>query len=112
MIHSCKVHCHALPIEKAADLNMDDPGKWLPFSFHLGMVIACKMTSDDPEDDVYNCTTIYTEQNDSYIINTPFAEFDRLFKAFNAPPMISHQLPDELLPPPSIDGDDDSIPDL
>lgn len=103
MIHSCKVHCHTFDPDREESMGMEDPGKWLPFSFHMSIVQACKMTSDDEDDRLYDCTTIFTDNNDTFIIDTSFKEFDTLFKLFNPTPIdLSSLLPKK----------DDKEPDL
>lgn len=83
-IHRCKIHVHSIDPSKLEVMGMDhDPGKWLPFSFHMGTVIACKMSTDEPELLAYGCTTIFTAHGDSYIIDTPFEEFDNKFIRYN-----------------------------
>jgi hypothetical protein len=68
--------------DKAALLNMKDNGKWLPFMFDMDIVVAIKLSSDEEEDFTYNCTTIYTMDNDNYVIDTPFSIFARMFKEY------------------------------
>ena len=83
-IHSCNLHCHSTNPEKMDLMGLEDKGKWMPFTFHMSIVIACKLTSDD-EQEVLNCTTIFTEQGDAYIIDTPFIDFQQLFIAYSNP---------------------------
>ena len=83
MIHTCNIHCHTMDLDKADLMGLTDKGKWLPFAFHLDIVIACKLTTDDEEETVYNCTTVFTDQGDSYIIDTPFAEFQTIFQLYH-----------------------------
>ncbi len=83
MIHSCNIHCHTVEIQKAELLGIDDKGRWMPFAFHIGIVISVKLTSDDPEALVNGCTTIFTEQGDTYIIDTPYEEFHEIFVNYN-----------------------------
>lgn len=82
MIHKCNIHCHALDINKAELLNLEDRGKWLPFAFDLGIVIAIKQTNDDEDELTYNCTTLFTNTGDSFIIDTPYEEFEAVFESF------------------------------
>lgn len=83
MIHTCNIHCHTMDLDRADLLGVDDKGKWLPFAFHMDIVVACKMTTDDEEEQVYNCTTIFTDQNDTYIIDTPYTEFMTVFQMYH-----------------------------
>ena len=78
MIHECKVQCHTVNIEEAELLGIEDIGKWLPFIIDLDMVYGAKMATDEIDDDLFNCTTVYTEVGDTYIINTPFTKFSKL----------------------------------
>ena len=86
MIHNCNIHCHTMDLDKADLMGIQDKGKWLPFAFHLDIVIACKLTTDDEEEIVNDCTTVFTENGDTYIIDTPFQEFLTVFQMYNADP--------------------------
>lgn len=83
MIHSCRIHCHTMDTEKADLMGIKDTGKWLPFAFHMDVVIACKVTSDDPSEPVVDCTTIFTDSGDTYIIDTPYDRFFTKFKKYH-----------------------------
>jgi hypothetical protein len=83
MIHSCNIHCHAIDIDKAELMGLEDTGRWMPFAFHLDIVIACKLTSDEEDALVNGCTTIFTEPGDTYIIDTPFEQFMPMFKRYH-----------------------------
>lgn len=83
MIHTCNIHCHTMDLDRADLLGVDDKGKWLPFAFHMDIVVACKQTTDDEDELVYNCTTVFTDHNDTYIIDTPYAEFAALFQLYH-----------------------------
>jgi hypothetical protein len=54
----------------------------MPFAFHLDIVIACKLTSDEEDSLVNGCTTIFTEPGDTYIIDTPYEQFMPIFKTY------------------------------
>jgi hypothetical protein len=82
MIHSCNVHCHSMNQEELELLGVDDRGKWLPFSFLLEMVGAIKMASDDENESIYNCTTVFSANGETYIIDTPFHTFEKLWKDY------------------------------
>ena len=79
MLHECKVQCHTMKLEEVDLIGIEDPGKWLPFILDIDMVYGAKMTTDDIDDELFNCTTVYTEIGDSYIIDTPFTKFSKLF---------------------------------
>lgn len=83
MIHTCNIHCHTMDLDRADLLGVEDKGKWLPFAFHMDIVVACKQTTDEEQEPVYNCTTVFTDQNDSYIIDTPYTEFITLFLMYH-----------------------------
>jgi hypothetical protein len=59
-----------------------DLGKWMPFAFNMDIVAAMKLTSDDYEELTYNCTTIFTDYGDTYIIDTNFEDFVETYKEF------------------------------
>lgn len=83
MIHTCNIHCHALDIEKVELMGIEDKGQWMPFAFHMDVVVACKLTSLEEDSLVYNCTTIFTEHGDTYIIDTPYKKFLPMFIEYN-----------------------------
>lgn len=79
-IHKCKIHCHTIDPETLDAMGLDsDVGKWMPFSFHMETVLACKLASDDEEVLPFGCTTIFTDNGDTYIIDTPYEEFEEIF---------------------------------
>jgi hypothetical protein len=63
-------------------LGMEDKGKWMPFMFHMDIVEAAKLSSEDEDLLMYNCTTIFTKAGDTYIIDTPYQKFFSLFKEY------------------------------
>jgi len=76
MIHKCNVHCHSVdPKEKDLLGLNDDTGKWLPFAFDLSIVVACKLSTDEEEELAFNCTTIFTEFGDTFILDTMYDDF-------------------------------------
>ena len=79
MIHSCNIHCHSIDLDKVELMGIEDKGQWMPFAFHLDVVVAIKLTSQEEDSFVYNCTTVFTEHGDNYIIDTPYVEFLPLF---------------------------------
>jgi hypothetical protein len=60
-----------------------DNGKWLPFAFPLDFVEAVKMSTDEEESEVFQCTTIFLQSGDSYIIDTKYKAFLKTWKEFN-----------------------------
>jgi hypothetical protein len=78
-----------MDLDRADLLGVDDTGKWLPFAFHMDIVVACKMTTDDRDEEVYNCTTIFTDHSDTYIIDTPYTEFISVFQMYHEDPLSS-----------------------
>ena len=83
MIHECNLNCHTMDPSKMGDLGIEDNGKWMPFLFHMDMVEAAKLTSDDVDAPTFGCTTIFTRGGDAYIIDTPYKEFFKLYKEYN-----------------------------
>lgn len=85
MVHKCNIHCHDIDPEKMHIMGMDDNenSTWMPFCFHMGIVIACKLSDNEVGGFSYNCTTVYTEQGDTYSIDTPYREFEEKFIRFN-----------------------------
>ena len=83
MIHTCNIHCHTLDLEKIEIMGIEDGGQWIPFAFHIGIVVACKLTTPDEDSPAFNCTTLFTEQGDTYIIDTPYIDFLKLFMKHN-----------------------------
>jgi hypothetical protein len=84
MIHTCNIHCHTLDLDKADLMGIDDKGKWLPFAFHMDIVIACKLTTDEEDLLPFGCTTVFTDHGDSYIIDTPYNEFQTIFQMYHS----------------------------
>jgi len=99
MMHSCNVHCHSINIEDVNIIGMNDDGKWLPFAFLLDVVIAIKVASDDEEEPVFNCTTVFTDAGESYTIDTPYMTFQEIWKNY-----LTYSEEDE-----SDEGDDDNF---
>jgi hypothetical protein len=90
-----------MDIRTIESLGVEDSGKWLPFIFHMSMIDAAKVSSDDLESSSYNCTTIFTNGGESYIIDTPPEEFFKKFTIFNTDISIDFT-PDDL-------GDDEDL---
>ncbi len=96
MIHVCNIYCHTIDMDQADLLDNDFKGKWLPFGFHMDLVIACKMTTDEEDNDCYKRTTVFTDHNDTYVIDTPYEEFLALFQSYHSitPNIGGHDDPD------------------
>ena len=83
-VHTCNLHCHTIDPDKLDLMGMeDDPGKWMPFAFHMDIVVGVKLTSEDEDSILYQCTTIFTENGDAYIIDTKYVEFLQLFVSYH-----------------------------
>jgi hypothetical protein len=83
MVHQCKVQCHAIDPKTVELTGLEDKGKWLPFIFNMDIIDAAKLSSDEADSPTYNCTTIFTSQGDTYIIDTPYEEFFKKFNSYN-----------------------------
>ena len=80
-LHECNIHCHTMTPDKMDLLSIEeDQGKWMPFMFNLDIVVAAKQTSEDPEESTYNATTIFTDAGYTYVIDTSYLEFFRIWK--------------------------------
>ena len=101
MVHKCKVQCHSIDPKTAELTGAEDTGKWLPFIFNMDIIDAAKLSSDETDSPTYNCTTIFTSQGDTFIIDTPYEEFFKKFDQYNAIQIIIKE-EDE-------DGDDDDL---
>jgi hypothetical protein len=97
MVHQCKVQCHTVDPKTAEDLGIEDNGKWLPFLFNMDTIDAAKESSDDSDSPTYKCTTIYTNNGNTFIIDTPFDEFQKKYIEFNTFEMVFKNIlpPDE-----------------
>lgn len=83
LLHMCMVQCTSFDPEKLDLMGLEeDPGKWLPFTILMDTIIAVKLTTDDEEHMAYNCSTIFTETGDTFIIDTPYVKFIRLFEEY------------------------------
>jgi len=71
-----------MDISKLDELGIKDDGKWMPFIFHMDMVEAAKLTSDEEDLSVHGCTTVFTKTGDAYIIDTPYEKFFEVFKEY------------------------------
>lgn len=79
MIHECNVNCRTMDLSTVESLGLTDPGRWMAFCIELKYVYAIKLTSEDSDDALYNCTTAYCIDGDTYIIDTPYPEFKKIF---------------------------------
>jgi len=77
MIHRCKAECSRHD-EATEQLLGQSSSVWLPFAFLLDTVTVIKLTSDDPDDWNYGCTTIYMDTR-SFIIDTPYKKFEKIW---------------------------------
>lgn len=84
MVHKCKVQCHSIDPKTAELTGAEDIGKWLPFIFNMDIIDGAKLSSDETDSPTYNCTTIFTSQGDTYIIDTKYEEFFKKFEQYNA----------------------------
>lgn len=78
MTHECNINCKSMNPDLSDSLGIEDPGKWLPFIFDMDFVDAIKMTSDN-DDNLYDCSTIFTTNGDAYIVDTPYKKLSKLF---------------------------------
>ena len=75
MIHKCKVQCHSVnPTEMDLLGIKEDSGKWLPFAIDMGVITAVKMSTDEKGEATYNCSTIFCNNGDSFILDTSYME--------------------------------------
>lgn len=83
MIYECNVYCHSNPpdIEEMLGKTNDD-GKWLPFAVDISLIDACKMSSDLPDDLTYRATSLFLQSGDTFVIDTPFKEFIKIWKQY------------------------------
>ena len=95
MIHQCKVQCHAVDPKTIELTGIEDSGKWMPFIFHMDLIDAAKMSSDEQDSPAYNCTTIFTSQGDTFIIDTPFDVFFKKFADWNTMQLFIRDADDE-----------------
>lgn len=58
--------------EQLEDLGIKDPGVWVDAAIETGSIIAIKRRSQDKADDEYYATTVYMDNGDVYVIDTPF----------------------------------------
>ncbi len=79
MIHECNINCKTMDLSMTDSLGIDDPGKWLPFIFDMEMIEAIKMTTDDIDEPLFNCSTVFTHAGDAYIVDTSYKKLSKLF---------------------------------
>jgi len=84
MVHRCNVECyrHDQATQEIMGSENGAASVWLPFTFLLDTVTAIKEASDDPEDANYRCTTLYMDDTRSFIIDTPFVRFEKIWIDF------------------------------
>ena len=103
MVHQCKVQCHSVDTKTAELTGIEDPGKWLPFSFSMDIIDAAKVASDEEDSPTFNCTTIFTNTGTTFIIDTPYEQFSKKFVEWNTLQFIIRDSDDE----GPLDGPDD-----
>lgn len=92
MILQCKVHCWAIPEDEAEMMNVEDPGSWLKSAIDLNQVKALKQTTDEIEDPLYYCTTVYFQgTGDPFTINVPFDKVLRLWREVTGRTIVEHK---------------------
>ena len=79
MIHRCNIHCHTLDVDKMEMMGIEDKGQWMPFAIRMDTVASCKLTSLEEDALTFGCTTIFSENGDTFIIDTPYDKFVKLF---------------------------------
>lgn len=84
MIYECKVYCHSLPpdLEDILGKSNDDEGKWLPFAIDISLIDAIKMSSDEADHMSYKCTTLFMSSGDTYVIDTKYKDFLKIWKEY------------------------------
>jgi hypothetical protein len=82
MVLECNINCRTMDLGSEDLLGMPDPGKWLPFIIDLDQVYAAKLSSEDEDELTYLCTTIFCYDGDTYIIDTNFEKFKKIFIKF------------------------------
>lgn len=85
MICSCQVYCRSKTEREMEDMGITAdaiPGIWLPFTFMYEYVTAIKSSGNDPDEEVYNCTTVYMENGDAFVIDVPYDEVLSEWTAF------------------------------
>jgi len=76
MIHKCNVHCFSLDKDTSELLGKkSDEGKWMPFAVDISLIIAVKLSHDDDEKMTFGKTTIYLQDGDTFVIDTPYDVF-------------------------------------
>lgn len=80
MIHECNVYCYSASSDLNELIGKEDDGKWLPFAFDMMLVDAIKMSSDEPDHNTYRCTSVFLQNGESYIIDTKYKDFLKLWK--------------------------------
>jgi hypothetical protein len=55
----------------------------------MDIVVAIKLSTDEEDLLPFGCTTVFTESGDTYIIDTPFDEFEQIFLYYHEEDMPS-----------------------
>ena len=83
MVHKCRVQCHTV---NPSDMDLmgikQDTGKWLPFAIDLGVINCIKMSTDDSDELVYKCSTVFCSDGSSFILDTPYDEMVEIWSGF------------------------------
>lgn len=58
--------------EQIQDLGITDPGVWVDAAIETGSIIAIKRRSHEKTDNDYYATTVYMDNGDVFVIDTPF----------------------------------------
>lgn len=72
MIHECKILCNTMQEEQLEDLGISDPGVWVDAAIETDGIIAIKRKSPEKTNDEYFATTVYMDNTDVFVIDTPF----------------------------------------
>lgn len=84
MIYDCNIFCSTMDEDQAEILGVEDKGIWLPYAFILDSVMAIKMSTHDEESLAFGRTTIFTHDGNTFIIDTPYDKFARVWKEYYA----------------------------
>jgi len=82
-VHKCRLFCHAIDQSDLDVLGVShkhsENGSWLGCSLRLSKVNMVKLTTDEPGNPTFNCSTLFLEGGDSIIIDTPYDIFEDIF---------------------------------
>lgn len=110
MIHKTRVFCHEVNPEKLEMLGIEEKaiGTWLPFTFRMDTINAYKLTSSDIDEGqlTIGCTTVFTDNGDTFIIETPYQVFDDLYIRYIGEDASVYIYDKNHVPPPSTNSED------